>query len=89
MVPTSTASSNSSSTRKQRSHDSHPSSRSQHLRAAIMAMLFWFGNLFYVAVLLVNGVAVLSEDRFLARSQYQHSKYLLSPKQARSIEQEP
>ncbi|KAK6357244.1 hypothetical protein TWF718_001565 [Orbilia javanica] len=32
-----------------------------------MAMLFWFGNLFYVAVLLVNAVAVLSEDRFLAR----------------------
>jgi len=32
-----------------------------------MAMLFWFGNLFYVSILLINAVAVLSEDRFLAR----------------------
>ncbi|KAI9679991.1 MAG: Protein transport protein yos1 [Caeruleum heppii] len=30
-------------------------------------MLFGLGNLFYVSVLLVNAIAVLSEDRFLAR----------------------
>lgn len=30
-------------------------------------MLFGLGNLFYVSILLVNAVAVLSEDRFLAR----------------------
>ncbi|KAF3906235.1 hypothetical protein ABW20_dc0102010 [Dactylellina cionopaga] len=30
-------------------------------------MFLWFGHLVYVAVLLVNAVAVLSEDRFLAR----------------------
>jgi len=28
---------------------------------------FGFGSLFYVGVLLVNAIAVLSEDRFLAR----------------------
>ncbi|KAI4228121.1 MAG: hypothetical protein L6R36_001901 [Xanthoria steineri] len=31
-------------------------------------MLFGLGNLFYVSILLVNAVAILSEDRFLARS---------------------
>ncbi|CAG8951218.1 hypothetical protein HYFRA_00007965 [Hymenoscyphus fraxineus] len=30
-------------------------------------LLFGLGNLFYVAVLLVNAMAILSEDRFLAR----------------------
>ncbi|KAL8765989.1 MAG: hypothetical protein Q9209_007078 [Squamulea sp. 1 TL-2023] len=30
-------------------------------------MLFGLGNLFYVSILLVNAVAILSEDRFLAR----------------------
>ena len=30
-------------------------------------MLFGLGSLFYVSLLLVNAVAVLSEDRFLAR----------------------
>lgn len=33
-----------------------------------MAMLFMgLGNLLYVSVLLVNAIAILSEDRFLAR----------------------
>ncbi|KAI9828679.1 MAG: hypothetical protein M1832_001782 [Thelocarpon impressellum] len=30
-------------------------------------MFFGLGNLFYVAILLVNAIAILSEDRFLAR----------------------
>ncbi|CAI6331612.1 unnamed protein product [Periconia digitata] len=30
-------------------------------------VLFGLGSLLYVALLLVNGIAVLSEDRFLAR----------------------
>lgn len=30
-------------------------------------LLFGLGKLFYVAILLVNAVAILSEDRFLAR----------------------
>jgi len=30
-------------------------------------MFFGFGNLIYICVLLINAVAVLSEDRFLAR----------------------
>ncbi|PMD31214.1 Yos1-like protein [Hyaloscypha variabilis F] len=30
-------------------------------------MFFVFGNLIYISVLLVNAVAILSEDRFLAR----------------------
>ncbi|KAK9253788.1 Yos1-like protein [Lipomyces tetrasporus] len=29
--------------------------------------MFWFGRLFYVVLLLINSIAVLSEDRFLAR----------------------
>ncbi len=33
-----------------------------------MALL---GTIFYVALLLINAMAVLSEDRFLARSAYQ------------------
>jgi len=32
-----------------------------------MALLFGFGKLIYVIILLINAVAVLSEDRFLAR----------------------
>ncbi|KAF2496549.1 Yos1-like protein [Lophium mytilinum] len=32
-----------------------------------MAFFFGLGGLFYVSVLLVNAIAVLSEDRFLAR----------------------
>jgi len=32
-----------------------------------MALFFGLGGLFYVSVLLVNAVAILSEDRFLAR----------------------
>lgn len=30
--------------------------------------MFFFGNFFYITVLLINSVAILSEDRFLARS---------------------
>ncbi|KAI9660174.1 MAG: hypothetical protein M1829_006510 [Trizodia sp. TS-e1964] len=30
-------------------------------------LLFGFGNLIYITILLVNAVAILSEDRFLAR----------------------
>lgn len=33
-----------------------------------MLSLFGFGPLIYVSVLLLNAVAILSEDRFLARS---------------------
>ncbi|KAF7887234.1 uncharacterized protein EAF02_003881 [Botrytis sinoallii] len=31
-------------------------------------MFFIFGNLIYIIVLLTNAVAILSEDRFLART---------------------
>ncbi|PHH65464.1 hypothetical protein CDD81_2244 [Ophiocordyceps australis] len=37
-------------------------------------MLF-FGNFFYIAVLLINAVAVLSEDRFLARINLSPASY--------------
>lgn len=30
-------------------------------------ILFAFGNLIYISVLLINAIAILSEDRFLAR----------------------
>ncbi|CZR50477.1 related to YOS1, subunit of the Yip1p-Yif1p Complex, required for Transport between the ER and the Golgi Complex [Phialocephala subalpina] len=30
-------------------------------------LLFGFGNLIYVCILLTNAIAILSEDRFLAR----------------------
>lgn len=33
-------------------------------------MLFGLGKLFYVILLLINAVAVLSEERFLRRSEY-------------------
>jgi Yos1-like len=31
-------------------------------------MVFGLGNIFYISLLLVNAIAVLSEERFLARS---------------------
>ena len=31
-------------------------------------MVFSIGNIFYISLLLVNAIAVLSEERFLARS---------------------
>ncbi|KAL5594486.1 hypothetical protein BROUX41_001418 [Berkeleyomyces rouxiae] len=37
-------------------------------------MLF-FGSFFYIAVLLTNAVAILSEDRFLARINLSPSSY--------------
>ncbi|KAM4059474.1 yos1-like domain-containing protein [Hirsutella rhossiliensis] len=37
-------------------------------------MLF-FGNFLYIAVLLINAVAVLSEDRFLARINLSPASY--------------
>ena len=37
------------------------------------ASMLYFGTLFYVGVLLVNALAVLNEERFLARS----SSYLI------------
>jgi len=37
-----------------------------------MALLFFSGTLIYVTVLLTNAVAILSEERFLARSEQQH-----------------
>ncbi|ORY66144.1 Yos1-like protein [Pseudomassariella vexata] len=40
-----------------------------------MALLFGFGNLIYTCVLLINAIAVLSEDRFLARIGYSSSTY--------------
>lgn len=36
------------------------------------ASMLYFGTLFYVSVLLVNALAVLNEERFLARSSYLH-----------------
>ncbi|KAK3394425.1 Yos1-like-domain-containing protein [Podospora didyma] len=36
-------------------------------RTAILAKMYLFGNLIYVSCLLINAVAILSEDRFLAR----------------------
>ncbi len=32
--------------------------------------MFFFGNFLYITVLLINAVAILSEDRFLARSTF-------------------
>ncbi|KAF2403890.1 Yos1-like protein [Trichodelitschia bisporula] len=34
---------------------------------ALFLPSFGFGNIFYASILLVNAIAVLSEDRFLAR----------------------
>ncbi|KAI1005165.1 hypothetical protein K3495_g3049 [Podosphaera aphanis] len=36
-------------------------------------MFFVFGNLIYISVLLVNAIAILSEDRFLARVGWSNS----------------
>ncbi|ATZ51919.1 Bcyos1 [Botrytis cinerea B05.10] len=36
-------------------------------------MFFIFGNLIYIIVLLTNAVAILSEDRFLARIGWSNS----------------
>jgi hypothetical protein len=39
------------------------------LSTATAIMLFFaFGHIFYISILLINAIAVLSEDRFLARS---------------------
>ncbi|RCI11572.1 hypothetical protein CP532_3414 [Ophiocordyceps camponoti-leonardi (nom. inval.)] len=38
-------------------------------------LFFGFGNLFYIAVLLINAVAILSEDRFLARINLSPASY--------------
>ncbi|KAI0146910.1 Yos1-like protein [Xylariaceae sp. FL1272] len=38
-------------------------------------MLFGFGNLIYIIVLLLNSLAILSEDRFLARIGYSTNTY--------------
>lgn len=32
--------------------------------------MLYFGTLFYVSVLLINALAILNEERFLARSSY-------------------
>jgi hypothetical protein len=37
--------------------------------------MFFLGNFFYVFILLVNAVAVLSEDRFLARINLSTTTY--------------
>jgi len=37
--------------------------------------MLYLGTLFYIAVLLVNAVAILSEDRFLARLNLSPSSY--------------
>ncbi|KAF4121357.1 Yos1-like [Geosmithia morbida] len=37
--------------------------------------MLYFGNLFYFIVLLINAVAILSEDRFLARINFSPSSY--------------
>jgi len=45
-----------------------------------MATLFFsFGGLFQVSVLLVNAIAVLSEDRFLARIGWGSSQQQVEP----------
>ncbi|KAI1333137.1 Yos1-like-domain-containing protein, partial [Xylariaceae sp. FL0255] len=36
---------------------------------------FGFGNLIYIGVLLINAIAILSEDRFLARINFSSSSY--------------
>lgn len=40
-----------------------------------MLLLFGLGKLFYVSILLVNAIAVLSEDRFLARIGWSAQSY--------------
>jgi len=38
-------------------------------------MVLIFGNLIYISVLLINAIAILSEDRFLARINLSPSSY--------------
>jgi hypothetical protein len=38
--------------------------------------MLYFGTLLYVSVLLVNALAVLNEERFLARSSYYHISHI-------------
>jgi len=38
-------------------------------------MFFGLGSLFYISVLLVNAIAILSEDRFLARIGWSASSF--------------
>jgi len=42
----------------------------KYRRQTAKMMFFAFGNLIYISVLLVNAIAILSEDRFLARGTY-------------------
>ncbi|KAM7197791.1 Yos1-like protein [Naviculisporaceae sp. PSN 640] len=37
--------------------------------------MFMFGNLIYISCLLINAIAILSEDRFLARINLSPSSY--------------
>lgn len=37
--------------------------------------MYLFGNLIYISVLLINAIAILSEDRFLARINLSPSSY--------------
>lgn len=37
--------------------------------------MFFLGNFFYVLVLLINAIAILSEDRFLARIGWSATTY--------------
>ncbi|KAK0731266.1 Yos1-like protein [Lasiosphaeria hispida] len=37
--------------------------------------MYIFGNLIYVTILLTNAIAILSEDRFLARINFSPSSY--------------
>jgi hypothetical protein len=37
--------------------------------------MFFFGNFLYIACLLINAVAILSEDRFLARINLSPASY--------------
>ncbi|KAK3942171.1 Yos1-like protein [Diplogelasinospora grovesii] len=37
--------------------------------------MYLFGNLIYITILLINAIAILSEDRFLARINLSPSSY--------------
>merc|ERR1711964_371058 len=45
----------------------------KYRRQTAKMMFFAFGNLIYISVLLVNAIAILSEDRFLARVGWSNS----------------
>jgi hypothetical protein len=47
-----------------------------HCATASRTMLT-IGTILYVSLLLINAMAVLSEDRFLARSKNHHSLYFI------------